>query len=450
MPQLVVGELVDGKYRVSGLCSDSGGMGTIVHVEPAVDPGFEVVLKYCKLDPNAPEGAEGIRRFQREVRYLIDLNGNARTVNVVDYNLAADPPYFVMKYYPEGDLTTISDHIRQDPAFQETILYKIVDCIQELHARDILHRDIKPENFLRNGDDIVVSDLGLAKIPGAGTTFTLTQAAWGTMGYMPPEYIANGFRNATVEGDIFMLGKTIYSLLTDRDVLYLSPNGLSPAIFHVIQRCCNQLPVARYDSVASLRQDIKLAYDVILNRAGQIDRVRQMATEIQTELDTNNRYESAQVTGLLDAFAMLNPTDRAELLREWPAEFYHVLSDDAFTSRIGTFLDQYETFAQHEVGTWSYAETVARNMRILFDKHANPDVKARALEIAIQGAQSANRFAAMATCNAMINSVTDAELAQRVAGVLTKHAGTFVKDNDPVNAKSDIVRNALRALAGQQ
>lgn len=61
-----IGDVIDGKYEVTGMCSDTGGMGTILFIESvlAADP-FQLVLKYCK-----ESDAESLDRFKREVRTI--------------------------------------------------------------------------------------------------------------------------------------------------------------------------------------------------------------------------------------------------------------------------------------------------------------------------------------------------------------------------------------------
>jgi hypothetical protein len=91
-----IGPIVDGRYRIIGLCSDAGGMGAILHVEPIAARSNRplsnrpLVLKFCKVSE-----AELVARFRREIRLLSEFAGNPRVVEVVDKNLAHDPPYFV-------------------------------------------------------------------------------------------------------------------------------------------------------------------------------------------------------------------------------------------------------------------------------------------------------------------------------------------------------------------
>ena len=120
-------------------------------------PGYPLVLKYCRETDD-----EQLRRFRREVRLLSEFRGNSRIVQIWDQNLESDPPYFVMRYYADGDLATKAGEIRSSYEVQERYFLRMIDCVQELHARDEFHRDLKPQNFLRDGDEPVVSDLGLS------------------------------------------------------------------------------------------------------------------------------------------------------------------------------------------------------------------------------------------------------------------------------------------------
>ena len=154
-----------------------------------------------------------------------------------------------MKYYPDGDLRNLAPLLERDLLAQETLIIQLIDCIQELHARNEFHRDIKPQNFLLDGTNVVVSDFGLTTEIGSATAFTRSSVFWGTHGYIPPEFLTGGFKNADAVGDIFMLGKTIYNLLTNRDPLYLVGDDMPAPLFHVIERCCSIRKESRYQSL---------------------------------------------------------------------------------------------------------------------------------------------------------------------------------------------------------
>ncbi len=143
---------------------------------------------------------------------------------------------------------------------------------------------------------------------------------------------------------------------------------------------------------------------------------------------------------------MLSTDERDAMLRELPEAFYLIIGQAPFKNKIGKFLDQYEEFTETAVSTWSYAEIVANNMKKIFsDQTADPVYRARALEIAIEGAVWANRFVAMNTCIEMITSVTDNSLGIPVAAVIDKHRASFIDSIETSRCKNDIVRNAIKA-----
>ncbi len=278
MPPLIdVGDIIDGKYEVIGVCSEKGGMGTILFVKPVkLNAKTRIVLKYCKSTD-----VEDLQRFRREVRLLGTFKANSRVVQILDQNLLYDPPYFIMPYYPDGDLLAKADTLRASHDAQEQSFLQIIDCVQELHARETFHRDIKPQNFLCKGDHIVVSDFGLTTEIGSGTGFTRSSVFWGTHGYIPPEFLNGGFKHADAAGDIFMIGKTIYVLLSGRDPLYIVSDGLHPSLLHIIERCCHVSKDLRYQTLADLKQSLVAAYDLLLGRAGNFGKVKQALTEIE-------------------------------------------------------------------------------------------------------------------------------------------------------------------------
>ena len=438
---LLENQIIDSKYKITSICSDAGGMGTVVHVQPVAGSiAFPVVMKYCKATDE-----ESRLRFVREVRYLAGLAKNPHFVEVVD--LTHSPPYFVMKYYKDGDLLGLISDLSKNAVKQEQVFNQICDCIAELHLHGYTHRDIKPQNFLRDGSHVVVSDFGLAKAVGLGTTFTMSDRFWGTQGFMPPEFHKGEFKSASPKSDVFMLGKTFYALLTGRDPTYLASDDIYPALFHVIERCCSLKAHDRYDSIASLRQDLTLAFDVILGRADALGKARQKLAAIMGRLESENKYDSKQVCELLDTVAKLEQGERNALLSELDKKMFLVISQEPCESHIGKFLDDYFEYAQAAVSSWSYAEVVADMMQVVFNRSKDSRHKTRALEIAMKCAEKANRFAAMATCRVMVVSTPNDDLGVAVAAMLRKHKFSFLTSVETTSYQSDAIRNAIRSYS---
>ena len=86
-------------------------------------------------------------------------------------------------------------------------------------------------------------------------------------------------------------------------------------------------------------------------------------------------------------------------------------------------------------------------MKQLFDSTSIGDAdKASALDLAMHAAKAMNRFAAMATCQAMITSVESGSLAVLVRDVILRYPVDFVYSIEPVNCKNDIIGSEIREM----
>jgi serine/threonine protein kinase len=436
------GTVIDAKYIVDGVCSNAGGMGTVLFVTPIDQVStFRVVLKYCKDTAD-----EQLKRFRREVRLLASFKGNSKVVSIVDHNLDHDPPYFVMKFYEDGDLLKHAPTITQSLEAQERVILQMIDCVQELHSRGEFHRDIKPQNFLLDGDQVVVSDFGLTTEIGSETGFTRSSVFWGTHGYIPPEFLTGGFKHADAAGDVFMLGKTIYVLLTKRDPLYLVSDDIPAPLFHIIERCCSIPKAQRYQSLAELRQSVVAAFDVLLGRAGGVGKVKLLLSAIDDRLEQDHQYTTQEVSQFVEQLALLDERDQIKICFELPQRFFAVIRQQPVIASLPGFLAVFDRLVESQDYSWSYAETIAKNMKTIFSGEDVPvPFKVQVLDLAIRAACYMNRFAAMDTCREMITSVDDETLGLQVASLVSKHNGTFVGSIEPSECRSDSIANALRA-----
>jgi tetratricopeptide (TPR) repeat protein len=96
-----------------------------------------------------------------------------------------------------------------DPHVVAHIALRIAQPLSAIHRAGVIHRDLKPENvMLRNGEDPVIIDFGIAHVdrPGAAPPPGL-----GTPAYMPPEQAAG--RRLDARCDVFALGAIILEWL---------------------------------------------------------------------------------------------------------------------------------------------------------------------------------------------------------------------------------------------
>ena len=421
-------------------------MGTLLFVTATGTTAPVLVLKLCKLtDP------EMLARFRREVRVMQQFKGNIFVMQVLDANLEHEPPYFVMPYFEHGDLMGKAPEIRGDMAAIEAVFNRMIDCVAQLHDKGVLHRDIKPQNFLLGNGTLVVSDLGLCSDHESATAFTRSSQWAGTPGYLPPEYMnGGGFKAADAATDIFMLGKSFYVLLSGRDPMYLVADGLPPQLFPIIERCCAINKASRYLSLASLKQSLTSAFDVILGRAVGPGKVHALMRSISDRLKTSSQYHPDEVKQFVDELAIVDQNDQHQVCMELPKEAFFLLSQAPVQSHLGQFINVYRGMAENATYSWSFAETIADNMKVLVEAaDVAPADKAEALRVALIAAIRQNRFAAMDTCRTMIQQIDEDELAQRVHDIILQHPHHFLENVDSTACKAVAIRAAVALLKKQ-
>lgn len=354
--------VIDGKFQVVGPCSNAGGMGTLLFVTPVGTAGPTLVLKLCKLVDE-----EMRARFRREVRLMQQFAGSSYVVPITDANLDHDPPYFVMPHYEHGDLMGKAERLRGNLEHVETVFNRMIDCLAHLHEKQVYHRDVKPQNFLLGNGTMVVSDLGLCTEHASPTGFTRSTQWAGTPGYMPPEFLNGGFKDANATSDIFMLGKSFYVLLCGRDPMYLVAEGIPPQLFPILERCCAVNSASRYQSLASLKQSLQSAFDVLLGRAVGPGKAYALMRAIADRLRLSQQYSPAEVAQFVEELGHLEPSDQHQMCLELPPEGFSVLSQALVQPHLSRFIQIYKGMAENATYSWSFAEDIAKNMKVLFD-----------------------------------------------------------------------------------
>jgi hypothetical protein len=437
------GQLIQGRYRVESIHCEEGGMGSILLVSDLNTGNGPLALKYCKEHTE-----EHIKRFRREARLMQEFSGNQRVVQLLDSALEHDPPYIVMPFYSDGDLRTLSTAIETDYSVQESTFLHMSDCINELHRRNTFHRDIKPQKFLRSGASVVVSDFGLSMELASRTLFTRSSQWWGTQGYIPPEFLEpGGFKNATPESDIFMLGKSFYALATGRDPTFINDTILQRPLAVVIDKCCQIDPRKRFHSIADLRQALVAAFNVLLKRTDARGEADFLLDEILEQLKTGDRYDPSKVSAFLQRFATLDIPAGWALISKFERALFVVLAQPAFREALLGFLRQYEEVVLSEPKGFEYAEVVAGDMELVFKRSDDTEARAKAFEIAVKMATRMNRFAAMDACVAMATSVhANDPVGPGIAAVILQNPEDFLKAIQPVNLKNNDIRGAVGSI----
>jgi serine/threonine protein kinase len=251
-----------------------GGMG-VVYL--ACQRGLKRVVALKMTLAGQFAGEEERKRFCAEAEAAGQLD-HPHIVPIFEVGEHEGQPYFSMGYV-EG--VSLKQMVADGPLPSRQaaeLMRTIAGAVQYAHARGIVHRDLKPANVLLDtSGQPRVTDFGLAKRVAADSSLTATGQALGTPSFMPPEQALGRSNTAGPLSDVYSLGATLYCLLTGRppfqaatviDTMLqvvqqepISPRQLDPTIPADLEtialKCLEKRPEARYDSAASLAEDLE-------------------------------------------------------------------------------------------------------------------------------------------------------------------------------------------------
>ncbi len=287
-----------------------GGMGTLYYV---TDRDFRRNCVMKVILPNMRENDMVVRSFVREARITGQLeHPNIIPVHDLGYHREFGL-FFTMKLIEGRSLNDILNNIeggdpddcaRYDLWELLTIFRRVCDAVAFAHSRGIIHRDIKPRNIMVGAyGAVLLMDWGLAKSfrnrpedhpddtegdrdDGEATEAGDFKVIKGSPGYMSPEQAAGQSARLDPRSDIFLLGATLYNILTffppyigenlaavlnqarRCDYEPLDPSALGglhvPAeICRIVNKCMARRPADRYPCVDALIADLD---DVIHGR----------------------------------------------------------------------------------------------------------------------------------------------------------------------------------------
>lgn len=434
-----VDDLIDDRFLVIEICKNQGGMGTVVFVQD-LESSIEYALKYCVTEAFHD-------RFKREVRLMKKYKDNGKVVQIFYSNLEYTYPYFVMEK-ALGNLDYLITSISSNLIKQEQTLIRMLDCIEELHLNEDIHRDIKPQNFLVYPNELImITDFGLAKEPDSLTrnTRTLTQA--GTEEFAPPEfYKEGGFKNAVKSWDIYSAGKSIYSLITERDARFLTNDNIHPSLYYVIERCCRQNAEDRFQSISEVKQQIQFAYDIILMRVDPQTKFSNLLDQIQDRIKTENTYVTDEFISLIDCLNSLDSdAQQIEVKRIDKVMISVLCNDKQLEGHLKIFLNVFNTMVDSKIYGFEYAEVIADKMKTVFNnKNVTSSEKVYSLEVAIKASLYMNRFSAMTTCKNLIMAIDDNVLAQNVLEILERYKfSALMNEIEPASCSHFLVKRKL-------
>jgi hypothetical protein len=197
-----VGSTIGGRYRVLGELG-RGGMAIVYRVQDARGGALLALKRGVARDEKRRARRQAL--LAREYHTLCQL-AHPRIIEVYDYGVDEDGPYYVMELLDGGDL----DPSRALP-FRDAcaLLRDVASSLAILHARGLIHRDISGRNVRRTAD-------GRAKLIDFGTMASMgpSKEVVGTPPFMAPEVVQ--LQPLDARADLFSLGALAYRLLTGR------------------------------------------------------------------------------------------------------------------------------------------------------------------------------------------------------------------------------------------
>lgn len=277
--QALVGQTL-GQYTII----EQIGEGGMASVFKAYQPGLnrEVALKV--LPPHFAKKGDFTERFTREAQAIGNLH-HPNILPVYDSGQDKGYSYLAMRYI--AGAKTLADVMKQplNTARIIELVSQIAAALDHAHKAGIIHRDIKPSNVLMDGEWVLLSDFGLAKMVEASIELTGTGVGMGTPAYMSPEQGMG--KKVDHRTDIYALGIILFEMLTGQ-----VPHKAETPIATVMKRINEPLPMPR-----SLNPGIPEAVERVLLKALAVDPELRFASagEMAAALKTAFGEQTAEV-----------------------------------------------------------------------------------------------------------------------------------------------------------
>lgn len=226
---LLPGIVLVNRYRIDALLG-IGGMGAVYR---ASDLQLERELALKALLPRHDNADELRQRFLREAKVAVRLE-HANIVPVYHTDEDQGVAFLLMPLLRGGTLKDRMKGRPLPPGEALTYLRQLGFALDYAHTRPdpIIHRDVKPANILfSEGDQLMLSDFGIARLSGVAPDLTRPDVAPGTVQFMAPE---QGRGHAVPASDQYSAAVILYDLLTGR-LPFDAADGLAIAIQHATE-----------------------------------------------------------------------------------------------------------------------------------------------------------------------------------------------------------------------
>jgi hypothetical protein len=241
-----------GGYRLLGLLG-RGGMGTVYEAEQ-IATGRRVALKMLGQQLDSPDMR---KRFLREGRLAAGVN-HPNSLYIFGSEEIEGLPVITMEIAGAG---TLKDKLKKRGPLVVTeavdAMLDVISGLESAFASGVLHRDIKPSNcFVCPDGSVKVGDFGLSvsTLARTDTFVTASGKIMGTPAYASPEQLRGD--TLDLRGDIYSVGATLFTLLTDR-----APFEGDNAV-QVVANAVNKKP----KPLRELREDVPVGLERVVAR----------------------------------------------------------------------------------------------------------------------------------------------------------------------------------------
>lgn len=212
---MLVGDLIDDRYRISNTLGLSGGQAELFSCQdenmPEDSPRRRVVLKLYHA---------GLAAKEEIITRLLDIS-HPNIIHIYDVKTWRGRFYEVVEHCTGGSL---ADQQIVSEAELEPYLRQIADGLEFCHAQGIIHRDIKPENLLfrdKERKELIIADFGISSLLSEEEQRGVTDAErlrikTRTIRHLTPQYASPEQTAMKVVGpksDYYSLGMTLIHFL---------------------------------------------------------------------------------------------------------------------------------------------------------------------------------------------------------------------------------------------
>ncbi|MFI5100375.1 MAG: protein kinase, partial [Actinomycetes bacterium] len=258
-----------------------GGMAEVWLARDALldrNVALKVLFPELSVDRNFVE------RFRREAQAAANLT-HPNIVSVYDWGEAGNTYFIVMEYVDGRPLSAVlHDDGPMSADRAAGIGADVAAALGFAHRNGVIHRDVKPGNVLiTSGDQVKVTDFGIARAADTEDHLTQTGAVMGTATYFSPEQ-AQGL-SVDQRSDVYSLGVVLYEMVAGRPP-FAAASPVAVAYKHVHE----EPPL-----VGQVVPELPAAFEAIVHQAMSKDVTRRYATAEELRADLLRFRQGRQV-----------------------------------------------------------------------------------------------------------------------------------------------------------